>query len=69
MMFYFTRDGEVNVKMDQCIKKMIKSFPEKVVKVATTPAAYHLFYVYSTEKLSKEKESQFHTTNAKDLFL
>ena len=69
MNFEFTKDGKVCVKMEEYIQDMIDSFPDKVLKKATTPAAAHLFQVRDTVKLDEEQAGKYHTIVAKGLFL
>ena len=66
----FSSDGEVKIDMKDYIAKMIEAFPDKEVKMATTPAANHLFQVRDDVKILDEEQAiKFHNLVAKGLFL
>ena len=63
------KKGKIKVSMKKHIKKAIESFPEDVVRAASTPAAAHLFEVRDAEKLDNDKAETFHSITAILLFL
>ena len=70
MILDFTNDGEVKIDMCEYVTKMIESFPYGEVKMATTPAANHLFQVRDEVKvLDEDRAIKFHNMVAKGLFL
>ena len=68
MNFEFTDQCTVHVKMEQYVKDMIDTFPTKIEKSATTPAAVNLFRVRQTELLKEDDASLYHTIVAKGFF-
>ena len=41
----FSLEGEVRVKMTDCLNKIVSDFPETIQVIVTTPAAEHQFTV------------------------
>ena len=67
--FDFSKKGSIKIEMKKYIEDMIKTFPEKLISTATTPAAHHLFNVHdNVAKLDNKKATIFHTITAKGLF-
>lgn len=72
MEFDYSVPGKVRVSMEKYTLGVISEFPEKIDKVALTPAGEHLFQVQNEkerERLPKEQAQAFHQTVAQLLFL
>jgi hypothetical protein len=72
MIFDFSDKGKVIVNMVEYIKNIIADFPEEIVATRTSPAANHLFTVWSESKanpLPQEQAMAFHHATAQILFL
>jgi hypothetical protein len=68
----FSTPGNISYDMIPYLKKVIPEFPEKIMEVASTPAADHLFKLCTPTKAHILPESQaiaYHHTTAQLLFL
>ncbi len=66
----YTKDGEVQIKMQSYIEDIVKTFPENTGKKVSSPASENLFQIREkTPKLSYKRKEIFHTTVAKCLFV
>ena len=69
--FDYRTKGEAKINIMQCLKKMLKDFPEETMKTSSTPAQAWLFKVREDDAhilLTQEKAESFHTQVAKLLF-
>ena len=69
MNFYFSDEGKVRVSIKEYVQDMIDTFPSKIDKTATTPAALHSFKTINTVKLEENEAGKYHTITAKGIFL
>ena len=73
MMFKYTEDGKVEIRMEKYVDKVPEEFPYKnqiPSKAALTPAANYLFTVKeNTQKIGPRRKETFHSTVAQLLFL
>ncbi len=72
MIFDFSKDRKVVINMVEYIKNIITDFPEEIIATQTSPAAEHLFTVWSDAKakpLPEEQAMAFHHATAQLLFL
>jgi hypothetical protein len=72
MIFDFSDKGKVIVNMVEYIKNIIANFPEEIVATPTSPAANHLFMVWSESEakpLPEEQAMAFHHATMQILFL
>jgi hypothetical protein len=64
---HFSKEGVLNVSMVAYLRNMINSFPEAIIRNASTPAADHLFNVREEGEarlLEEERALVFHHTIA-----
>jgi hypothetical protein len=72
MIFDFSKEGKVVVNMVEYIKNIITNFQEEIIATQTSPAADHLFMVWSETKvkpLPEEQAMAFHHAMVQLLFL
>ncbi len=68
----FKQDGWLNVSMVNCLKNVIKAFPEQIVGRAATAAGERLFDIRDVKEakpLEEEHAIAFHHTTAQLLFM